>query len=41
MFISPEELNISADQSTKEQLITQVEGLFCGILPLEKKEREV
>ena len=41
MFISPEELNISADQSTKKQLITQVEGLFCGILPLEKKERKV
>ena len=41
MFITPDELNISTDQSTKEQLIAQVEGLFCGILPLEKRERKV
>ena len=41
MFITPDELNISTDQSTKEQLIAQVERLFCGILPLEKRERKV
>lgn len=41
MFISPEEINISVDQTIKEQLIEQVEGLFCGILPLQKKKREV
>ena len=41
MFIKPTELKIQADEATKTQLISEIEGVLCASLPLEEKERTI
>ena len=41
MFIKPIELKIQADEATKPQLISEIEGIFCALLPLEERIRTV
>lgn len=39
MFISLDQLHLSVDDNTKHRLIHSVESYFCGLLPLEQKNR--
>ena len=41
MFIEPSQLTIQADEATKNQLISEIEGEFCALLPLEETERTI
>lgn len=41
MFIKPTELKIQADDVQKAQLIAEIEGIFCALLPLEERIRTV
>lgn len=41
MFIEPSQLSIQADEATKNQLISEIEGVFCALLPLEETKRTI
>ena len=41
MFIESSQLTIQADEATKNQLISEIEGVFCALLPLEETKRTI
>nr|DAK26168.1 MAG TPA: hypothetical protein [Caudoviricetes sp.] len=41
MFIEPSQLTIQADEATKNQLISEIEGVFCALLPLKEEVRTI
>ena len=41
MFIEPSQLTIQADKATKNQLISEIEEVFCALLPLEETKRTI